>query len=786
MFDWLAGFMFNPTMAIGAGAVASPILIHILSKRRFRRVRWGAMTFLLEAQQRNRRRVRMEQLLLLLLRCLAVLLIALMIARPFVRPGAMASLLGAAPRTERVFLIDDSFSMTCRPPAASSGAERAIFDRAKASALQLAKWFNEETPADSLTVFVTSQPGEPVLSLASLSDEAVHELSEGLDAIQPSQTTARVAESVAETAALLRARPTQANAAVYVIGDFQRGDWVSPPHEGDERPSSVIAPLAALEDEGQSIKLVLINVGDPAAENVAVTALRSTRPQCVAGVPARFEVDVSNHSARPLDQVELSISVAEHRLPPIFIPRIQAGQTLREPVEVTFPLEGSDYIQVQLAGATAGSDAVQLDNTRTTAVDVAAAVQVLIVNGEPSTDPYLDEVYLLRTALRPTGRAASGNELTVIDDSELDDAELDAYHVVILANVSRLSETARRNIEAFTRAGGGLILFAGDHVDIDHYNRDLFRGGSGFLPAALAEVHEAPASAGAMTFTQWDAGHPLMRPFAGKLADVLRQTRIFLCIKIDPASIEVAAPATPATTGPAPNPIDASATASAPAIGGARSPAEVVARFSDADESPAIVQRPFGRGLCLFIATTADQEWNDWASNFSYLPIVLELVQHAARRSDTAVTTVVGNPLVCPIDVRSYRATAGLRTPGYPLVPELSLDAVSDEDQATLLTYADTRKTGLYRFQLETTGGATVERFAAVNPDARESDLTPASEVELAPLREEMPFEYLADVSLLVGQSASARQEMWWPLLIAAMVVLMSEHILAWWFGTRG
>jgi len=763
MFEWLAGFMFNPTMAIGAGAVASPILIHILSKRRFRRVRWGAMAFLLEAQQRNRRRVRMEQWLLLLLRCLAVLLIALMIARPFVRPGAMATLLGAAPRTERVILIDDSFSMTCRPPAASRGVGTAIFDQAKASALQLARWFGEETPADSLTIFVTSHPGEPVLSLPRLSGDALHEVREGLDALQPSQTTARVAESVAEMAALLRARPTQANAAVYVISDFQRGDWVRPPREGDEQPPSVIAPLAALEGEGQSIKLVLINVGDPAAENVAVTALRSTRPQCVAGVPARFEVSVSNHSARPLDQVELSISIAEHRLPPIFIPKIQAGQTVREPVEITFPLDGSDYIQVQLAGAGAGSDAIQLDNTRALAVDVAPAVGVLIVNGEPSSDAYRDEVYLLRTALRPSGRAASGNELTVIDESELDDAELDSYHVVVLANVSRLSETARRNVEAFVRSGGGLILFAGDQVDIDHYNRDLFRGGSGLLPAALAQVHESPASTGAMTFTRWDAGHPLMRPFAGKLAEVLRQTRVFTCIKID----------APAAT-------------SAPATEGARSPAWVIARFSDADESPAIVQRPFGRGLCLFIATTADQEWNDWASNFSYLPIVLELVQHAARRSDTAISTLVCNALVCPVDARVYRSTAGLRTPGYPLVPELSLDAAMGADEDAVLEFSDTRKAGLYRFQLETTGGATVERFAAVNPDARESDLTPASEIELAPLREEMPFEYLADVAQLADRSASARQEMWWPLLIAAMVVLMTEHVLAWWFGTRG
>ena len=87
MFEFLSGFMLHPTMAIGTAAVASPILIHILSKRRYQRVKWAAMSFLLDALHRNRRRVRLEQLLLLLLRCLAVLLIALMMTRPFLRSG---------------------------------------------------------------------------------------------------------------------------------------------------------------------------------------------------------------------------------------------------------------------------------------------------------------------------------------------------------------------------------------------------------------------------------------------------------------------------------------------------------------------------------------------------------------------------------------------------------------------------------------------------------------------------------------------------------------------------
>ena len=64
----------NPALLWGGLAVMSPILIHLLSKRRFQVVAWAAMDFLLDADRQNRRRIRLEHLLLLLLRCLIILL----------------------------------------------------------------------------------------------------------------------------------------------------------------------------------------------------------------------------------------------------------------------------------------------------------------------------------------------------------------------------------------------------------------------------------------------------------------------------------------------------------------------------------------------------------------------------------------------------------------------------------------------------------------------------------------------------------------------------------------
>ena len=75
-------FFMNPwTLVAGAALVSTPIIIHLINRMRFRRVKWAAMEFLLKAQKKMRRKKILEQLLLLLLRCLLVFLAGLLFAR---------------------------------------------------------------------------------------------------------------------------------------------------------------------------------------------------------------------------------------------------------------------------------------------------------------------------------------------------------------------------------------------------------------------------------------------------------------------------------------------------------------------------------------------------------------------------------------------------------------------------------------------------------------------------------------------------------------------------------
>src|SRR5262249_51055832 len=79
MFETL--FLNPANMIVGGALISSPIIIHLINRMRFRRIRWAAMEFLLKSQNRNRRRLIIEQLILLALRILLVLLAGLLLAR---------------------------------------------------------------------------------------------------------------------------------------------------------------------------------------------------------------------------------------------------------------------------------------------------------------------------------------------------------------------------------------------------------------------------------------------------------------------------------------------------------------------------------------------------------------------------------------------------------------------------------------------------------------------------------------------------------------------------------
>src|SRR3954468_17597787 len=113
---------------LGALALAAvPLIIHLLNRRRFQTVEWAPMKYLKLTIKTNRRRLRIEQLLLLALRTALIVALVLAVARPVLtKAGGLGGWLGGGRgRVSRVLVIDDSLSMGYRAET------RTAFDLAK-------------------------------------------------------------------------------------------------------------------------------------------------------------------------------------------------------------------------------------------------------------------------------------------------------------------------------------------------------------------------------------------------------------------------------------------------------------------------------------------------------------------------------------------------------------------------------------------------------------------------------------------------------------------------------
>src|SRR5690606_12557129 len=118
-------FLNAGLLAAGLAAVSIPILIHLLMRQRRKPVRWAAMRFLMEAYRKQRRRLRLQQWILLATRCLLIALLAFALGRPLLEG---AGLIGSGTGRSVYLLIDNGVASSTRVDAV------AALDRHKASA----------------------------------------------------------------------------------------------------------------------------------------------------------------------------------------------------------------------------------------------------------------------------------------------------------------------------------------------------------------------------------------------------------------------------------------------------------------------------------------------------------------------------------------------------------------------------------------------------------------------------------------------------------------------------
>jgi len=688
-------FLF-PALLIAAGAVAAPVVIHLILRTKPRRVVFPPLMFVRKTHLASISKLKLRHLLLLLLRAAIVACIAFLIAGPRISNWRRAA--GEHDPVAAVIVLDNSGSMTCLD------RDRKLIDRAKSLALQVLDALAPGSRAAVITTGGGQVPGG-LLADRKLLAQQVADTSDGFGGQSVAGALAR--------AKRLLAGSDIARKQIYLLTDMTARAWRDGAGIGAEGDAEVVILDCSTEHPG----------------NVAIEALHAPALNVPAGV-----------------EVELEAVIRADRAAGEYSVRAELDGRAVAQKTASLPAGGSASVRLAVRPGRSGAvhgrvvvqcdDALAMDNARHFTLLAGEPAKMLIVRDPTTVGRGGQCSFLMANAVAPPGAAPGRGEWisrrTITADG-LDDEALRDVRIVMLADVSALTDAQWRLLEGFIRAGGRLWVVAGALVSPASYGAVAAQR---ILPLALGSAERLPQALG---WQENPPAHPMLQPFSGEanppLAEV-RCRRRFTVTRVAPE-------------------------------------ATVVLRY--ADGVPAVAARTVGGGQVVLWNFSPVREF----SNLAGLEQFAILAQRTARLLGGRITgrtdylwgqsATVGIP-----DGMSPAATGMVRRPGSPD----ELPVIPDARTGAVTILADRLGGWTVRFCDDE---RTVRRGFSVNVDPAESDLSPAARRDVLAMFGWDKAIIASDVQGLARSRRTVARplDLAAPILLALLVLVTVESFFA-------
>ena len=470
----------TPFFLVFAAAGASvPLLLHLMQNKRKVQLPFPTLRFLKLAEKHSSRRVRLENLLLWLLRTLIMALLGLAFAMPMIRSAGLGWL-GDAPRDVAI-VLDASYSMNYRTGRGT------VWERSLDAARAVIEGLSDK---DRFCIFLAREQPEALIA------EPIGNKEEGisrLKTLQPGNGSSRLAPSVASALKALRKAEARREHELHIITDNQALPWQSFAGEKDAASGAAAARIPEEIDRKTGVFVALLGV--PGPENVATASVEVQPPVIRKGADLRITATLtrSGRTAETTATLFIDDKEAGRRA-------VKAGDP--DSAAPTFNLPPLD-VGTHVARIQTPEDNLPIDDTFHFLIRVQDQLPSLIV-GSP------DDTLFIRTALRTGfGRASA---LTAIAPEQIAGQRLSSFACVILCNALPVSGQAMSAIEDYVKGGGLLVIFPGMKATADAYKA------WSCLPGIPSAVEDVPPSQQNRTLT-WDKPqHPLVRPLREGIA----------------------------------------------------------------------------------------------------------------------------------------------------------------------------------------------------------------------------------------------------------------------------
>lgn len=770
----------NISLLAGALLIAVPILLHLLMKQRPQPYVFPALRLLKLRQLANQRRLQLRHLLLLVLRCAAIVLAALALARPSVASSSMSNwifasillvgalLAGALAATSLVrslarwitialaslaaIALLASFTVGAR---ALAGGEAVLGDEETPVAAvllidnsprmelksqnqtrltvagDLAQWLIEQLPDDSAVAVMDLRAGSGAFAVdrAAASDAALRLKSSG-NVTSLSSALSR-AVKLAKSSKLLRKE-------IYVVTDLAKTAW-------NPAETSEIEQLLAYNSD---VQLYVVDVGVERPQNIALGDLQLEAEQLPLAGQLALETTISSAALTGDRAVNLKLEESDPTLPVIRDGKlITPPSVLRSTRQVTLADGTSETLRFVVGGLSPGvhqgiieiasADALTVDDRRYFAIEVRDAAAVLVVAPRGVSTTYITEA-IAPTPLRETGQARFRTE--VISPTELASKELALYQAVALVDPTPLAPEAWQQLTDYVAQGGGLAVFLGPGADPTKFQQPLV---TSLLGGKLSRQTRAPAG---VYLAPESYDHPILAPLRQLEASVPWQRfPVFFHWNLDD--------------------LQPAARALIPYGNG----------------KPCLVEHRLGRGSVMTMTTPISGSiapgspplWNELATGEDAWPcfvLVNEMMLHLAGTGQSQLNVMCGEAAVLDCDPAEYPDRYQLFTP-----LDQPQEVRAREDR---LVVRFTDQPGNYRLR-GTKSGPMVRGFAVNLPSAM-TDLTRFTGDELDDLLGKDRFHFARnrdEIRRVVGTDRIGSE--FYPLLVGALVIAFAlEQLL--------
>jgi len=832
----------NISILFGLLAVSIPILIHLFNRRKARVVDWGAMQFLLGSLVNRKRRVLIEELILMALRCLLLAVIVLAVARPFspINSGiswlvllpviliaavmlAVATIMARRPafrwlwiacaavvvigvvylsQSERLrqakhwksateqdvaIIIDGSSSMRVDVDGTTN------FQRAVVEARRLIESLG---PEDNVSFIIAGGVVENATPEAL--NVRSNRLEEVLSGLQPLGGELNVVEALSAAATAL-ASGGNASKKVVLILDEQNVGWQS---DNDGQWKFVADTLNYLPTKP---KVVARFLSLPEKfQNATVASVDLSREVIGTDREVTIRVRVENTGFESIEPSSLQLLIDDDQVEASEVGSIKPGESTQLNFKYRFVKSGMHAIAAKLLV----EDDLKEDNQQTRVAQVLETMPVLLVDGSGQIRSSEMASTFVEIALSPpTDEAVENGEANqvgkplistkVVAATELNDSiRFSDYRVVMLLDVPRVGTERAGELATFVRQGGGLLVAPGKRCDSEFYNNWKLVDGNRVMPAKLVKRVVLNNDEPTTRPVEESYKHPA-------LARLISTSQTDMSKSVISAYWELETAADDPTV----------------MVGGRLEGGE-----------PFLVEKSLGRGIVAMTATSLDANGSDIASRLSFLPFIHELTYGLAAPSildlnrqpeqiltidlppenphgSNTQTTTQGTSTNAAANQTANESGEKPKTSGETAKRSLTVVSPSGEmllatleqrDDQAVFSMAQAVEPGVYGIQLD---GELSKRFAdaSIQKDGKqllpftislseiESRLVPLAADQEAVAKRHLDYFRATNteqmVAAVIGEVPG--HELWKYLVIGAIVILLAESFAARWIAQQ-